>query len=299
MTLQVFAVGHDALAARLAARLGAALGELEMRRFPDGEHYLRVRSACAGVHALIVADLADPDRRLTQTLLLAATLRDLGAARLTLVAPYLPYMRQDARFQPGEGVTSRYFARWIDAHFDALLTIEPHLHRYATLAELYARPAVSLSAAPLLAAWIAAHVADGFLIGPDAESRRWTEAVAERAQLPCAVLEKVRRGDRAVEVGVPPLPGLAGRTPVLVDDMISTGHTLADAARKLVAQGHRPPVVVATHGLFAEGAEALLAAAGVARVVTCDTVPHPSNGCPVDRLIADGLVRSGLAAGAD
>jgi ribose-phosphate pyrophosphokinase len=289
MNARVFAVGHDALAARLAARLGAAPGELELRRFPDGEHYLRVLAECAGAHALVVADLADPDRRLTQTLLLAATLRDLGAARVTLVAPYLPYMRQDARFQPGEGVTSRYFARWIDAHFDALLTVEPHLHRYATLAELYARPALALSAAPLLAAWIATNVADGFLIGPDAESRRWTEAVAERARLPCAVLEKVRRGDREVEVGVPPLPALAGRTPVLVDDMISTGHTLADATRKLIAQGHRAPVVVATHGLFAEGAEALLREAGVARVVTCDTVPHASNACAVDGLLAEAV----------
>lgn len=290
MTAQVYSVGHAALADRIAARLGAERGALDLRRFPDGEHYLRVLGACAGRHAIVVANLAEPDLRLTQTLLLAATLRDLGAARVTLVAPYLPYMRQDARFQPGEGVTSRYFAVWIDAHFDALLTIEPHLHRYATLAELYAKPAVALSAAPLLAAWIAAAVEDGFLIGPDAESRRWTEAVAALAKLPCAVLEKVRHGDREVEVGVPPLPGLAGRTPVLVDDMISTGHTLADAARKLIAQGHRPPVVVATHGLFAEGAEELLREAGIVRVVTCDTVPHATNACAVDGILVEALV---------
>jgi ribose-phosphate pyrophosphokinase len=289
VTATVFGVGHAALAERLAARLDAERGALELRRFPDGEHYLRVLGASPGRHAIVVADLADPDQRLTQTLLLAATLRDLGAARITLIAPYLPYMRQDARFQPGEGVTSRYFARWIDAHFDALLTIEPHLHRYASLAELYARPALALSAAPLLAAWIAANVSDGFLIGPDAESRRWTEAVAAHAGLPCAVLAKVRRGDREVAVEVPALPALAGRTPVLVDDMISTGHTLADAARKLIAQGHRPPVVAAVHGLFAEGAEALLRESGIVRVVTCGTVPHPSNGCAVDGLLVEGL----------
>jgi ribose-phosphate pyrophosphokinase len=103
------------------------------------------------------------------------------------------------------------------------------------------------------------------------------------------VLEKVRHGDREVEVTVPELPGLAGRTPVLVDDLISTGHTLADVARKLIAQGHRPPVVVATHGVFAPGAIDLLHVAKVARVVTCDTVPHPTNACAVDGILAEGL----------
>lgn len=290
MNASVFDLGHAGLADRIAARLGAARGMLDRRTFPDGEHYLRIGGDRAGHHAVVVADLALPDRHLTATLLLAATLRDLGAARITLVAPYLPYMRQDARFQPGEGVTSRYFARWIDAHFDALVTIEPHLHRYATLAELYSIPARALSAAPLLAAWIRAEAPDGFLIGPDAESRRWTEAVAELAGLPWTVLEKVRHGDRAVDVAVPALPALAGRRPVLVDDVISTGHTMADAARKLVAQGHRPPFAAAIHGLFVEDAERLLRDAGVARVVTCDTVPHASNGCQVDGLLAEALL---------
>lgn len=281
----------DSLCARMTERLAAEPLTIESREFPDGECYVRVHGAVAGRTVAVVADLARPDPRLVRLLMLAATLRDLGAARVLLVAPYLPYMRQDARFKPGEGITAHYFPRLLDAHFDGLLTIDPHLHRIQRLEEVYRMPSVVLSAAPLLAGWIAREVPDALLVGPDAESAQWTGAVADTAGLPCVVLEKVRHGDREVEVTMRDIERWRGRRPVLVDDIISTGRTLIATSEHLTRLEFPTPVCVAVHAVFSGDAEDMLDEAGLTSLVTCDTIPHRTN-----RIAVDGLLAGGLAA---
>jgi ribose-phosphate pyrophosphokinase len=219
--------------------------------------------------------------------MIAATLRDLGAARLLLVAPYLPYMRQDSRFRQGEGVTSRYYAALISSHYDGLITVDPHLHRYASLAEVYAVPATCVRAAPAIGDWIRDHVRHPLLIGPDSESRQWVEAVAGVAGAPSIVLEKIRRGDRDVSVSVPDLEPYRGRQPVLLDDIISSGRTMAEAVHRVNGGGSAAPVCIAIHPVFAEGAVQDLRAAGAGRVVSCNTIGHETNAIDVDPLIAD------------
>jgi ribose-phosphate pyrophosphokinase len=103
-----------------------------------------------------------------------------------------------------------------------------------------------------------------FVVGPDSESEQWVSAVAKDADAPYTVLQKVRRGDRDVEISVKNLRDLEGRTPVLVDDIISTGRTMTEAVRLIAKQSGPPPVCVAVHGLFAEHCDSLLAQAGPA-----------------------------------
>jgi len=286
MTPIVFALpGNEALARGLAAQLSGKLGTAEIRRFPDGESYVRIATPVAGRQVLVVCTLDRPDDKFLPLTFFAATARDLGAARVGLVCPYLGYMRQDKRFRPGEGVTSRYFAASLSRAFDWLVTIDPHLHRLSSLAEIYRVPTHVAHAAPLLSAWIRANVRDPLLIGPDSESAQWVAAVADGAGAPYTVLRKKRLGDRAVRVS--PLPaGDRARTPVLIDDIVSTAQTMIETVGHLRRARYKPPVCVAVHAIFADGAYESLVRAGAAQIVTCNTVPHPSNAIDVGDLLA-------------
>lgn len=291
--------GADALAARLAQALGATACRLDHRRFPDGEAHLRVLDAVDGRQLLVVAALRQPDPQLPSLFFLADALRDLGAARVGLVAPYLPYLRQDRRFLSGEALTSHSFAAWISARFDGLVTVDPHLHRIRTLDEVYRIPAVAVSSAAAIAAWIGANVPRPHLFGPDEESEQWVRGVAQRIGCGHSVLRKTRLGDREVQIALPSLEGLEACTPVLVDDIVSTARTLAVAARALRSAGLAAPVCVGVHAVFGDDAGVLLQQAGVGRVVTCNTLPHASNAIDVTGALVEGVaaVRAQWAAG--
>lgn len=288
MRLVVPMPGNEPLAERLAAAGGFELGHLEARRFPDGESYVRHLSDVRGRRVDLVCSLARPDPGFLSLLFAADAARDLGAAQVSLVAPYLAYMRQDRRFKPGEAVTSRPFARLLSGAFDRLITVDPHLHRYPDLAALYAIPTATLHAAPVLADWIAAEVPDALIIGPDEESEQWVAAVAARVGAPHIVLRKIRRGDREVEIVLPDLGAWTGRRPVLIDDIASSGRTLIEAARRLQAQGLKPPVCVVVHAVFADNAFEELARISD-QVVSTDSVPHPSNAISLAPLLASAL----------
>jgi ribose-phosphate pyrophosphokinase len=268
--------GNERLVGALAAKLHCDLDHIEVRQFPDGESYLRLLTNPENRAVAIVCTLDHPDEKLLPLLFAAATARDLGASKVGLVAPYLAYMRQDRRFNPGEAVTSREVARLLSGAFDWLVTVDPHLHRYTSLAEIYSIPTRVIHAAPLISRWIRTNVADPFIIGPDSESEQWVAAVAKDAGAPHSVFEKTRLGDRKVKISSGELERWKGRTPVIVDDIISSGRTMLEAIRLLTRQGWTALVCVAVHGLFADRSDVLLAQAG-ARVVTANSVQHPTN----------------------
>ena len=288
----IFALpGNEALAARLSASLDAECGPLEVRRFPDGESYVRYDAPVRGRPVLLCCSLDRPDDKLLPLVFAAETARELGAASVGLACPYLAYMRQDRRFRDGEAVTSAIFAKLLSRAADWLVTVDPHLHRHAALDEIYDVPAEALHAAPLLARWIADEVTRPLLIGPDSESEQWVAAVAKSAAAPYVVLEKTRRGDREVEVSVPQVERWRAHTPVLVDDIVSTARTMIETVGHLRAAGMTPPVCVAVHAVFAGDAYRELEAAGTARVVSANTIPHASNGIDVTPLLVAGVRR--------
>ena len=233
----------------------------------------------------IVCTLDHPNDKLLSLLFAAATARDLKASSVGLVSPYLAYMRQDRRFKPGEAVTSREVARLLSGAFDWLVTVDPHLHRYGSLAEIYTIPTRVAHAAPLISQWIKSNVSNPLIIGPDSESEQWVSAVAEDAGAPYSVLEKVRHGDRDVEITLKDLDRWGGRAPVLVDDIISSGRTMIEAVKLLIARGWPQPICIAVHGLFADGSDTLIEQAG-ARVVTSNSVPHRSNALDTGKILA-------------
>ncbi|WP_426344659.1 ribose-phosphate pyrophosphokinase [Pseudoduganella sp. R-32] len=297
MTPILFALpGNEAMTAQLSALLGWEQGSLQVRRFPDGESYVRYHSEVKGRQVVLVCTLDRPDDRFMPLYFAASIARDLGAASVGLVAPYLAYMRHDAIFNPGEGITSAHFARLVSGVFHWMVTIDPHLHRHHDLAEIYTIPTRVVRAAPAISQWIAANVPQPLVIGPDSESEQWASEVARGAGCPFIVLEKVRRGDHDVEVSVPDTERWLHHTPVIVDDIASTARTMIAAVGHVRRAGLPPPVCVAVHPLFAGSAYEDLQASGVARTASCDTVPHSSNAIPVASLLAPAL--AGMTQGA-
>ena len=190
-------------------------------------------------------------------------------------------------FQPGEAVTSVHFAKWLSSCVDWVVTIDPHLHRWKALSDIYSIPSVAAHAAPAMAAWIRNHVDHPLLIGPDAESEQWVSDIAARAGVDHIVLTKTRHGDRDVDIALPDLERWRHHTAVIVDDTISTASTMIAVTRQIVDQGLRPPICCAVHGIFAGGAYQALLEAGAARIVTSNTISHPSNGIDVSGILAD------------
>jgi ribose-phosphate pyrophosphokinase len=264
-------------------------GALAVHRFPDGESLVRLTGEVAGRVVVLVASLSRPDEKTLPLLFAADVARDLGARQVLLAAPYLAYLRQDHRFHPGEAVTSRTYAALLSRAFDGVATVDPHLHRYRALGEIYRAPTLVVHAAPLIAAWLDANVRRSLLIGPDAESEQWVAEVAHQSRAPFTVLQKLRRGDRNVEVSLPEISPWQDLQPVLIDDIVSTARTMIQAVKSVRRAGLPPPVCIGVHALFAHGAYEQLLAAGPQAVVTCDTVPHASNGISVAEPLAAAL----------
>lgn len=272
------------------------MGRLEWRHFPDGESLVTIDEDIVGADVVIFASLNDPDRKALPIRFAARTARELGAASVGLVAPYLAYMRQDTRFHGGEAISMSAFAEFLDQSVDWLVTVDPHLHRVASLDTVFRMATTCVAAAPHLAQWIRGNVPMPLLIGPDAESAQWVAQVAGQANAPFQVLEKTRRGDRDVEVTIPDVERFRGRTPVLVDDIASTGRTLCAALAHLRRLEFPAAVCVVIHAVFATGALEALQAAGAGKVVSTDSISHPSNAISLAIPVASA-VAARLAAG--
>ncbi len=274
------------LAEELAPLLGARLARLDWRRFPDGESLVAIDETLQGADAVLLSSLHQPDTLALALRFAAATAREFGARSVGLVAPYLAYMRQDRRFHPGDAISAPLFAAFLQEGVDWLVTVDPHLHRIDRLDRIFRIPTRHVAAAPAVAAWIRTEVAHPLLIGPDGESAQWVAHIAALAEAPFQVLHKERRGDRDVSVSLPDLAAAAGRNPVVVDDIVSSGHTVIETLGHLARLGMPAATVVAIHAVFAGDAYADLQAAGAARIVSCDSINHASNAIALAGLLA-------------
>lgn len=280
----LFSLEPHPLVDLLAGKLSADLGKVERRDFPDGESYLKFPQPVSKRHCVVVADLSQPNDKYLPLVFMFDTLRELGAASIGLVAPYLCYMRQDRRFVDGEAVTSRLFARDLSQHIDWLVTVDPHLHRYHSLDEIYSVPCCVVPGASALARWLEAK--EGLLlVGPDAESEQWVSDIAKRSGHPFVIGEKKRLGDRRVEITLPALDTHQNKTAVIIDDVISSGQTILQCIAALRAKGFNKIQCAAVHGIFADGVDQQLIGAGLEALVTTNTIVHHSNSIDISELL--------------
>ncbi len=295
MNTVIFAFDDSMAAAkRLGILLRLPVLQVETRRFPDQE--LLVRMPVPARTAILYRSLNEPDGKIIELLLAASAARDRGAERVILIAPYLAYMRQDRAFRPGEAVSQRVIGRLIADHFDALLTVDPHLHRIANLGEVIPDiPAISLSATPLLARLID-RASNPVIIGPDEESRQWTESIALPLGLDMLLASKKRSGDRDVRLTLPGANQVRGRPAILVDDMISSGRTLIEAARLVRAAGAVSVTALVTHCLANSSDLALMKEEGIERISSSDSIEGPTSRARLAPLLARTLQDHGFVS---
>lgn len=275
-------------AQQLADATGWPLAEVDIHRFPDGECRLQLPEKLPE-HVIFCRSLDRPNDKLVELLLAAAGARELGAKTLTLVAPYLCYMRQDKAFHPGEVVSQRHLGRLLAQSFDRVVTVDAHLHRISQLSEaIPLEYAINLTATIPLGDFIASQVASPLLVGPDEEAEQWVAAIAARHQLDYVCARKQRFGDREVQITLPE-GNWRGRNVVLVDDIASSGRTLEEAAHLLQEHQLASLSVAVTHALFAGDAMERLRAVGVGKVWSCDSITHPTNCASLSGLLADAL----------
>lgn len=244
--------------------------------------------------AIIYAPLDRPNDKLLVILFAAEALRREGARRLVLVAPYLCYMRQDAAFHAGEAISQRAVGRLLAANVDRVVTVDAHLHRTASLKDVF--PGIetdNLSAMPAIADALSARGFDRrtLIVGPDAEARPWVADLAARLGADHALAQKVRHGDRSVDVSFAEPALFAGRPALLVDDVVSSGTTLIACAKTLRAAGAVSVDAVITHALFAPDLAAEFGKAGIRSIRSTDSVPHPTNSIALDGVLRHALQR--------
>ncbi len=279
-------------ARRLAEAAGLPAHAIERHRFPDEE--LKLRLPFAETEAfpetlVLYRSLDRPNDKLIELLLPARHARQQGVTRLVLVAPYLAYMRQDIAFHPGEVVSQRIVGGFLAELFDAVITVDPHLHRIERLDQaIPIEHAIALSGAPRLAELIAGKRESPLLLGPDEEALQWVRQAAEVTGFDFATCRKSRSGDRKVRIELPDIE-VAGRQVVLMDDVASSGHTLARAAEALIDAGAISVDVAITHALFAGDALAVIQAAGVVEIWSTDCIAHDSNAIAMAPVLGDAL----------
>lgn len=280
-------------AQRLAVQLDSPWDQVRVHRFPDGESRVTVPTSLPDT-VIFMLSLDQPNGKLIELLLARSAAGKHGCKKAILVAPYLCYMRQDIEFEPGQAVSQMIIGDLLSRHFDAVITVDPHLHRIHSLSEAFTQcTAISLSAAGLIGSHIGNNLAaakpNSLLVGPDEESAQWVKVAAEESGLPWCVASKIRSGDRKVAVSLPN-GEYEGVHAILLDDVISSGHTIKEATLALLEAGCCGVDVACTHALFAEGAEQALKTAGVGQVISCNSIPHPSNGIDLSTLLAEALL---------
>jgi len=280
------------IAKSIAKALKAKFSPLTIASFPDGDLYLRYNTELKNQEVVIVQSFQPhPDMSLFDVIFAAETARDLGAKSVTLVAPYLAYMRQDKRFHPGEGISSKIMAKLLNHAVDRLITIDPHIHRYKSLKDIFTIPATKLTANHLIADYIKRHFHNEVIIGPDWESFQWAEDIAKRIKVHATVLKKTRFSSRHVEVKMVHPIEIKGKNVVIVDDIISTGHTIAEAAKAAKKMGAKNITAIGVHGLLVENAADKLKKAGVDKVITTNCIESKTNKIDVTSVLIEALRR--------
>lgn len=273
------------LAGRIADALKTGIVDARFSKFPDGELYLR--TGTLDQEMVIVGSVIDSDSFVQLLLMIDAC----EGKRCRLVIPYMGYARQDKRFHDGEPVSSRAVALALSRGVEECITV--NIHDKAVLSS-YSVPAKDVSLSRDIADYITGiRLEDPLILAPDDGAAAFVQAVAKTGGWDCDHFDKTRISGNEVRIASRELD-VKGRSVVIVDDIISTGGTIATAASLLAGQGAREVYAACVHGVLSGGAYARLKAAGIRDIVCSDTIER---GC--SRYSAAGTIARAIAPGTD
>ena len=275
----------DKLASQIAQGLRATLGQTEFRTFPDGEEYVRLLTEVRDQDVIVVQSTYPP-RHLFQLLLMLNACKEGGAKRVRAVVPYLAYARQDRIFKPGESLSSRLVAEALSLYASEVLTVDAHKD---DIRAYYRIPFTNVSAEAAIADELKRLRVD-VVLAPDAGAMPRAPAVAQRIGAQFDYLEKKRLTSEIVEMK-PKTLDVKGKSVCILDDIISTGGTMAKALEQLARNGAREVHAACVHGLFLGDSVQKLRAAGAKAIVATNTIDGEHSRVSVADAIVQALAK--------
>lgn len=276
------------LAKNIAKKLKTEYSDLTVNNFPDGELYIKFETNLDNKEVILVQTFHPPNEAIIEVLLAGYTARELGAKKLKLVAPYLAYIRQDKRFNPGEAVSSKIIGRLFEI-FDEIITIDPHLHRFKSLKEVFHSKTKKLTANELIKDYISRKYKNPVIIGPDEESYQWAREIALSIKANAAILKKKRLSPKKVKITVKSPIEIRNKNIIIIDDILSTGKTILETISHLKKHKPKSINVVAIHGIFADRKIYLKIKSNTKDIATTNTIENKNSKIDISGLIADSL----------
>ena len=276
------------LAKNISKNLKCDYSDLSVKKFPDGELYLKFETELKNQDVVLVQSLHPSDEALLELIFAIHTAKDLGAKKVRVVIPYLAYIRQDKRFNPGECVSSKIVGSLLNVA-DEIITIDPHLHRFKSLNEVFKTKAVKLSANDLIQDYISKNFKDPVIIGPDAESYQWAQSIAKKIKASAAILQKDRINSYEVHVKLNSEINVRNKELIIIDDIISTGKTILEAIKVIKKMKPKSITVISIHGIFADPSTLDFIREYSNSIITTNTIKNPYSKIDVSKLISDSL----------
>lgn len=270
------------LSKNLANELGAKLANVESRRFPDDECYVRIHDGLDGEDVVLV-QTSYPDEKLIELFLLQDAIKEFDVGKLVTVIPYYAYARQDKKFNEGEPISAKTLAKHIQLSTDSMITVD--IHEEGIL-DWFDIPTKNISGMPQLATYLKDLTPD-IIIAPDKGAQDLAKMVAEVIGCKWDYLEKTRIDGETVQMKVKNL-SVSDKRVVIVDDIIATGGTIVKATEQLKSQGAKEVYAACTHGLFAKNAYSKLKNV-CDKVISTDTIENEASFVSVAKEVAKAL----------
>jgi ribose-phosphate pyrophosphokinase len=272
-SLMVFAGrGTPDLAAKVAEKLGIELGQVDIRTFADGEIYVKYMESVRGADVFIIQSTCRPvNENLMELLIMTQAARLASAHRVTVVMPWMGYSRQDKKSCPREPITARLVADMLEAAgADRVITMDLHAGQ---LQGFFSVPVDHMTALSMIADYFKLKgLKDLVIVSPDAGGLKTAKRLADRLECEVAVLTKLRPEHNVSRV-MHVIGDVAGKTAIIIDDIIDTAGTLVNGVNALIEKGAKAVYASCTHPVLSGPAYERIAQSQLKEVIVTDTIP--------------------------